>query len=99
MLPKSVIETVELMNKEYILGELSYDIVKEIYSFKRNIDIENLKLYPPEFYGLFERKEREIPSDSIREFVVDRLIPYNRMNLDKHLEYYDIEYWDEWSYS
>jgi hypothetical protein len=96
MLPKSVIETVELMNKDYFLGELSYDIVSEEYSFKRNKEINDLKLYPAEFYGLFQRKEREVSSDIIREFIVDRLIPYNRMNLSKYLKYYDMDFWDEW---
>jgi hypothetical protein len=96
MLPKSVIETVELMNKEYFLGQLSYDIVSEKYSFKRNKEINDLKLYPAEFYGLFQRKEREVSSDIIREFIVDRLIPYNRMSLSKYLKYYDMEFWDEW---
>lgn len=96
MLPKSVIETVELMNKDYFLGQLSYDIVSQEYSFKRNKEIKDLKVYPAEFYGLFERKEREVSSDIIREFIVDRLIPYNRMNLSKHLKYYDMEFWDEW---
>lgn len=96
MLPKSVIETVDLMNKDYFLGQLSYDIVSEQYNFKRNKEINDLKLYPAEFYGLFNRQEREVPSDVIREFVVDRLMPYNRMNLNKHLKYYDMEFWDEW---
>ena len=79
LLPKSKLETVELMNKEYYLGDLSYDLVKDEYSFKRNEDIKDLSLYPGEFYGLFTRKEREVPSDVIRDFIVDRIIPYNRM--------------------
>lgn len=96
MLPKSVIETVELMNKDYFLGKLSYDIVSEEYSFIRNKDIEDLNLYPAEFYGLFNRKEKEVSSEVIRDFVVDRIIPYNRMKLEKYLKYYDMEFWDEW---
>jgi hypothetical protein len=96
VLPKSVIETVELMNMDYSLGELSYDIVSEKYSFHKNIETKNLKLYPAEFYGLIDRKEREVPSEVIKEFIVDRLIPYNRMELDKYLKYYDLEFWDEW---
>ncbi|MCB2355141.1 hypothetical protein [Clostridium estertheticum] len=96
MLPKSVIETVELMNKDYFLGELSYDIVSEKYSFRRNKEINDLKLYPAEFYGLFDVKEIEVKSDVIRGFIVDRIIPYNRMNLSKYLKYYDMEFWDEW---
>jgi len=89
LLPKSKIETVELMNKEDYLGDLSYDLVSEEYSFKKNEDIEDLKLYPAEFYGLFNRKIREVSSEVIRDFVVDRIIPYNRMNLDCYLEYYE----------
>ena len=96
LLPKSKIETVELMNKEDYLGDLSYDLVSEEYSFKKNEDIEDLKLYPAEFYGLFNRKIREVSSEVIRDFVVDRIIPYNRMNLDCYLEYYELEFWDEW---
>ncbi|WP_242943318.1 hypothetical protein [Clostridium uliginosum] len=53
-----------------------------------------MKLYSAEFYGLFDRKIREVPSDAIREVIVDRIIPYNRMNLDRYLEYYDMEYWN-----
>ena len=52
LLPKSKIETVELMNKEDYLGDLSYDLVSEEYSFKPNEYIEDLKLYPAEFYAL-----------------------------------------------
>ena len=96
LLPKSKIETVELMNKEDYLGDLSYDLVSEEYSFKKNEDIEDLKLYPAEFYGLFNRKIREVSSEVIRDFVVDRIIPYSRMNLDCYLEYYELEFWDEW---
>ena len=96
LIPKSKIETVELMNKEYYLGDLSYDLVSEEYSFKRNEDIKDLKLYPAEFYGLFNKKIIEVQSDTIREFIVDRIIPYNRMNLDCYLEYYNVEFWDEW---
>ena len=96
LLPKSKIETVELMNKDYYLGDLSYDLVSEEYSFKRNAEIGDLKLYPAEFYGLFIRKLRVVPSEVIRDFVIDRIIPYNRMNLDCYLEYYELEFWDEW---
>lgn len=96
LLPKSKIETVELMNEDYYLGDLSYDLISEEYSFKRNEDIDDLKLYPAEFYGLFNRKIRVVPSDVIREFIVDRIIPYNRMNLDCYLEYYNLDFWDEW---
>jgi len=46
LIPKSKIETVELMNKEYYLGDLSYDLDSEEYSFKRNEDIKDLELYP-----------------------------------------------------
>ena len=96
LIPKQKIETVELMYEEIYLGDISYDLVNEIYSFKRNEKVEDLSVYPAEFYGLFNRKLREIPSDVIREFIVDRIIPYNRMNLDCYLEYYNLEYWDEW---
>ena len=96
LIPKSKIETVELMNEQYYLGDLSYDLVSEEYSFKRNEDIKDLKLYPAEFYGLFDKKIIEVQSDVIREFIVDRIIPYNRMNLDCYLEYYNLEFWDEW---
>lgn len=71
--------------------------MSEEYSFKLNKEINDLKLYPAEFYGLFQRKEREVSSDIIREFIVDRLIPYNRMNLSKYLKYYDTDFWDEWN--
>ncbi|WAG69754.1 hypothetical protein [Clostridium sp. CF011] len=94
MLPKSVIETVDIMNKDYFLGQLSYDIVSEEYSFKRNKEINDLKLYPAEFYGLFELKEIEVQSDVIRAFIVNRIIPYNRTNLSKYLKYYDMEFWE-----
>lgn len=96
LIPKSKIETVELMNEQYYLGDLSYDLVSEEYSFKRNEDIKNLELYPAEFYGLFDKKVIEVQSDTIREFIVDRIIPYNRMNLDCYLEYYNLDFWDEW---
>jgi hypothetical protein len=96
LIPKSKIETVELMNEQYYLGDLSYDLVSEEYNFKRNEGINDLKLYPAEFYGLFDKKIIEVQSDVIREFIVDRIIPYNRMNLDCYLEYYNLEFWDEW---
>lgn len=96
LIPKSKIETVELMWEEDSLGEISYDLVIDRYSFKKNEETNDLSLYPAEFYGLFNRKVREVPSDVIREFIVDRIIPYNRMNLDCYLEYYNLEYFDEW---
>ena len=96
LIPKSKIETVELMWEEDSLGEISYDLVSDRYSFKKNEETNDLSLYPAEFYGLFNRKVREIPSDVIREFIVDRIIPYNRMNLDCYLEYYNLDYFDEW---
>ncbi|NFO12234.1 hypothetical protein [Clostridium botulinum] len=96
LIPKSKLETVELMNEEHYLGDLSYDLVCDEYSFKKNEEIDDLSLYPAEFYGLFTRKIRKVPSEVIREFIVDRIIPYNRMNLDCYLEYYNLEYWDEW---
>lgn len=96
LIPKSKIETVELMYKEHLLGEISYDLVSDDYSFKRNEDISDLSKYPAEFYGLFNRTIRDISSDVIREFIVDRIIPYNRMNLDCYLEYYNLDYFDEW---
>jgi len=40
------------MNEEHYLGDLSYDVVSEEYSFKRNEEIEDLKLYHSEFYEL-----------------------------------------------
>ena len=95
-IPKQKIETVELMKEDFCLGDISYDLVNEVYSFRKNEEIEDLSLYPAEFYGLFSRNLREVPSDIIREFIVDRIIPYNRMNLDCYLEYYNLEYWDEW---
>ncbi|MGL4876009.1 MAG: hypothetical protein ACRC30_15330 [Clostridium sp.] len=96
LIPKSKLETVELMNKEFSLGEISYDLVNDIFSFKKNEETKDLNLYPAEFYGLFNRKVREVPSEVIKEFIVDRIIPYNRMNLDCYLEYYNLEYFDEW---
>lgn len=96
LIPKQKIETVELMKEDFYLGDISYDLVNEVYSFRKNEEVEDLSLYPAEFYGLFNRKLREVPSDIIREFIVDRIIPYNRMNLDCYLEYYNLEYWDEW---
>lgn len=96
LIPKSKIETVELMWEEDSLGEISYDLVSDSYSFKKNEETNDLSLYPAEFYGLFNRKVRGIPSDVIREFIVDRIIPYNRMNLDCYLEYYNLDYFDEW---
>ncbi|MBU3131951.1 hypothetical protein KPL40_05755 [Clostridium gasigenes] len=96
LIPKSKIETVELMWEEDSLGEISYDLVVDRYSFKKNEETNDLRLYPAEFYGLFNREVREVPSDVIREFIVDRIIPYNRMNLDCYLEYYNLEYFDEW---
>lgn len=90
------IEIVEFMNKEYYLGDLFYDLVLEEYSFKRNEKINELELYLVEFYGLFDKKIREVLSDVIREFVVDRIIFYNRMNLECYFEYYNLEFWDEW---
>ncbi len=96
LIPKSKIETVELMWEEDSLGEISYDLVSDRYSFKKNEETNDLSLYPAEFYGLFNRKVREVPSDVIREFIVDRIIPYNRMNLDCYLEYYNLDYFDEW---
>lgn len=96
LIPKQKIETVELMYEEIYLGDISYDLVNELYAFKKNEEIKDLSVYPAEFYGLFNRKVREVPSDVIREFIVDRIIPYNRMNLDCYLEYYNLEYWDEW---
>lgn len=96
LIPKQKIETVELMYEEIYLGDISYDLVNEVYTFKKNEEITDLSVYPAEFYGLFNRKVREVPSDVIREFIVDRIIPYNRMNLDCYLEYYNLEYWDEW---
>ncbi len=94
--PKSKLETVQFMNKEDYLGDISYDLVRDEYSFKRNEKISDLTIYPAEFYGLFQRKIREVPSEVIRDFIVDRIIPYNRMNLDCYLEYYNLDYWDEW---
>ena len=35
--PKSKLETVQFMNKEDYLGDISYDLVKDEYSFKRFI--------------------------------------------------------------
>lgn len=96
LIPKSKLETVGLMKEEHYLGDIAYDLVSEQYSFKRNEDIEDLGLYPAEFYGLFKREVKEVSSDVIREFIVDRIIPYNRMNLDCYLEYYNLEYFDEW---
>ncbi|MGL5417530.1 MAG: hypothetical protein ACRDAU_17805 [Clostridium sp.] len=96
LIPKSKLETVELMNKEFSLGEISYDLVNDIFSFKKNEETKDLNLYPAEFYGLFNRKVRDVPSEVIKEFIVDRIIPYNRMNLDCYLEYYNLEYFDEW---
>ena len=96
LFPKSKIETVQFMNKEYYLGDISYDLVTDRYSFKRNEKIDDLSLYPAEFYGLFEKHIREVPDEVIRDFIVDRIIPYNRMNLDCYLEYYNLDYWDEW---
>ncbi|MFR1707260.1 MAG: hypothetical protein ACLSV2_00030 [Clostridium sp.] len=96
LIPKSKIEVVELMKEDTYLGDISYDLISEKYSFKKNQEVEDLSLYPAEFYGLFNRKLREVPSDVIREFIVDRIIPYNRMNLDCYLEYYNLDYWDEW---
>ncbi|MGL5087395.1 MAG: hypothetical protein ACRC68_17040 [Clostridium sp.] len=96
LIPKSKIETVELMWEENSLGEISYDLVSDKYSFKKNEETIDLSLYPAEFYGLFNKKVREVTSDVIREFIVDRIIPYNRMNLDCYLEYYNLEYFDEW---
>lgn len=96
LIPKQKIESVELMKEDFYLGDISYDLVNEVYSFRKNEEIKDLSLYPAEFYGLFNRKLREVPSDIIREFIVDRIIPYNRMNLDCYLEYYNLEYWDEW---
>lgn len=96
VIPKSKLETVELMNKEVYLGDLSYDLVNDEYSFKKNEEVKDLSIYPAEFYGLFERKIRKVPSHVIRDFIVDRIIPYNRMNLDCYLEYYNLDYWDEW---
>ncbi|MEG2656916.1 MAG: hypothetical protein RSA29_14570 [Clostridium sp.] len=96
LIPKSKLEIVELMKEEHYLGDIAYDLVSEHYSFKRNENIEDLGLYPAEFYGLFKRKVKEVSSDVIREFIVDRIIPYNRMNLDCYLEYYNLEYFDEW---
>ena len=96
LIPKSKIETVELMNEEHLLGEISYDIVNDIYSFKRNEEMQDLSWYPAEFYELFNKVIREVPSDVIRGFIVDRIIPYNRMNLDCYLEYYNLDYFDEW---
>ena len=84
LIPKQKIETVELMYEEIYLGDISYDLVNEIYSFKRNEKVEDLSVYPAEFYGLFNRKLREIPSDVIREFIVDRIIPYNRIRFLKN---------------
>lgn len=43
---------------------------------------------------MFNSKVRGVPSDVIRKFIVDRIIPYNRMNFDCYLEYYNLEYWD-----
>lgn len=96
LIPKSKIETVELMNEEYSLGEISYDLVSEEFTFKKNGNASDLSKYPAEFYGLFNRRVREVPSETIREFIVDRIIPYNRMNLECYLEYYNLEYFDEW---
>lgn len=96
IIPKTKLETVELMNKEYSLGELSYDLVNDVFSFKKNDETKDLSHYPAEFYGLFKREVREVLSDVIREFIVDRIIPYNRMNLDCYLEYYNLDYFDEW---
>lgn len=96
VIPKSKLETVELMNKEFSLGEISYDLVNDVFSFKKNEETNDLSLYPAEFYGLFKRKVRDVPSEVIKEFIVDRIIPYNRMNLDCYLEYYNLEYFDEW---
>ena len=96
LIPKQKIESVELMKEDFYLGDISYDLVNEVYSFRKNEEIKDLSLYPAEFYGLFNRKLREVPSDIIREFIVDRIIPYNTMNLDCYLEYYNLEYWDEW---
>lgn len=36
VIPKSKLETVELMREESYLGDISYDLVSEKYSFKRN---------------------------------------------------------------
>jgi len=96
LIPKSKLEIVELMKEDHYLGDIEYDLVSEKYSFKRDEEIDNLDLYPAEFYGLFKREVREVSSDIIREFIVDRIIPYNRMNLDCYLEYYNLEYFDEW---
>lgn len=96
LIPKSKLETVELMNKEFSLGEISYDLVNDVFSFKKNEETIDLSLYPAEFYGLFKREVRGVPSEVIKEFIVDRIIPYNRMNLDCYLEYYNLEYFDEW---
>ena len=96
MLPKSAIETVQFMNMDYYLGDLSYDLVSETYSFKKNKDLKDLKLYPAEFYGLFNREVGEVTGEVIQGFVVDRLIPYNRMKLKGYLNYYNIDFWDEW---
>lgn len=96
LIPKSKLETVELMNKEFSLGEISYDLVNDVFSFKKNEETIDLSLYPAEFYGLFKREVRDVPSEVIKEFIVDRIIPYNRMNLDCYLEYYNLEYFDEW---
>ncbi|MGL5415348.1 MAG: hypothetical protein ACRDAU_06800 [Clostridium sp.] len=96
LIPKSKLETVELMNKEFSLGKLSYDLVNDFFSFKKNEETKDLTLYPAEFYGLFKRVVRDVPSEVIKEFIVDRIIPYNRMNLDCYLEYYNLEYFDEW---
>lgn len=96
LIPKSKLETVELMNKEFSLGEISYDLVNDVFSFSKNDETKDLTIYPAEFYGLFKREVRIVPSEVIREFIIDRIIPYNRMNLDCYLEYYNLEYFDEW---
>lgn len=81
-------------SKDHNLGTIRYNLFKDEYSFERNTEITNLRLYPPTFYGLNPSETRELESEDIEYFIVDRVIPRNRQNLKWYLEFYGLDHWD-----